>query len=56
VKKKIVLQTQYDGSQPDLTGICPGGCVVYAATSEKSQVGDTCNYFGVIDAETANFL
>ena len=52
----IVLHKTYDGSHPDLTGTYLAACVVYASLYGKSPVGNTYDYYGKVDKETATFL
>jgi hypothetical protein len=52
----IVLHKTYDGSHPDLIGTYLGACVVYASLYGKSPVGNTYDYYGKVDKDTAAFL
>lgn len=52
----IQLHKTYDGSHPDLIGTYLAACVVYASLYGKSPVGNSYDYFGKIDRETAAFL
>jgi len=50
------LHKEYDGSHPDLIGTYLAACTVYASVYGKSPVGNSYDYFGKIDKETATFL
>ncbi len=50
------LHKSYDGSHPDLIGTYLAACVVYASLYGKSPVGNSYDYYGKIDRETAGFL
>lgn len=52
----IVLHKTYDGSHPDLIGTYLAACVVYASLYGKSPIGNTYDYFGKVDKDTAAFL
>ncbi len=52
----IQLHKDYDGSHPDLIGTYLAACVVYASLYGKSPVGNSYDYYGKIDKETAGFL
>ena len=52
----IKLHKDYDGSHPDLIGTYLAACVVYASLYGKSPVGNSYDYYGKIDKETAGFL
>jgi hypothetical protein len=52
----IKLYKDYDGSHPDLIGTYLAACTVYASLYGKSPVGNTYDYYGKIDRETAAFL
>jgi hypothetical protein len=52
----IKLHKDFDGSHPDLIGTYLAACTVYASIYGKSPVGNSYNYFGKIDKETATFL
>lgn len=52
----IVLHKTYDGSHPDLIGTYLAACVVYASLYGKSPVGNSYDYFGKVDKDTAAFL
>ncbi len=52
----IKLHKGFDGSHPDLIGTYLAACTVYASTYGKSLGGNSYNYFGRIDKETATFL
>ncbi len=52
----IVLHKTYDGSHPDLIGTYLAACVVYASLYGKSPVGNTYDYYGKVDKDTAAFL
>lgn len=50
------LHKDYDGSHPELIGTYLAASVVYASIYGKSPVGNSYDYFGKIDKETATFL
>lgn len=50
------LQQDYDGSHPTLIGTYLAACTVYASIYGKSPVGNSYDYFGKIDKDTAAFL
>jgi hypothetical protein len=50
------LQQSYDGSHPDLAGTYLAACVVFASVYGQSPVGNSYDYFGEIDKDTAQFL
>lgn len=52
----LKLHKEYDGSHPDLIGTYLAACTVYASIYGKSPVGNSYDYFGKIDKETATFL
>ena len=52
----IRLHQDYDGSHPELIGTYLAACVVYASLYGKSPVGNSYDYNGRIDKETAAFL
>ena len=52
----IVLHKTYDGSHPDLIGTYLAASVVYASLYGKSPVGNTYDYYGKVDKDTAAFL
>lgn len=52
----IQLHKSYDGSHPDLIGTYLAACVVYASLYGKSPVGNSYDYYGKVDKETAAFL
>jgi hypothetical protein len=52
----IKLHKDYDGSHPELIGTYLAACTVYASVYGKSPVGNTYDYFGKIDRDTAAFL
>ncbi len=52
----IKLHKEYDGSHPELIGTYLAACTVYASIYGKSPVGNSYDYFGKIDRETASFL
>jgi len=52
----IGLQQDYDGSHPTLIGTYLAACTVYASIYGKSPVGNSYDYFGRIDKDTALFL
>jgi hypothetical protein len=55
-KPTLKLHKDFDGSHPDLIGTYLAACTVYASVYGKSPVGNTYDYFGKIDKETAAFL
>lgn len=55
-KPDIKLHKDYDGSHPDLIGTYLAACTVYASLYGKSPVGNSYDYYGKIDRETATFL
>lgn len=52
----IRLHKDYDGSHPDLIGTYLAACVVYASLYGKSPAGNSYDYYGRVDNETAAFL
>jgi hypothetical protein len=52
----IRLHQDYDGSHPDLLGTYLAACVVYASLYGKSPVGNSYDYYGRVDRESASFL
>jgi len=52
----IVLHKTFDGSHPDLIGTYLAACVVYASLYGKSPVGNSYDYYGKVDKDTAAFL
>ena len=52
----IKLHKDYDGLHPDLLGTYLAACVVYASLYGKSPVGNSYDYYGKVDKETAAFL
>lgn len=50
------LQKTYDGSHPDLIGSYLAASVVYASLYARSPVGNSYDYFGKVDRDTAAFL
>jgi hypothetical protein len=55
-KPGIKLHKDYDGSHPELIGTYLAACTVYASIYGKSPVGNSYDYYGKIDKETAAFL
>jgi len=55
-RPNIQLHKSYDGSHPDLIGTYLAASVVYASLYGKSPVGNSYDYYGKIDKETAEFL
>lgn len=55
-KPDMQLHKDYDGSHPNLSGTYLAACVVYASLYGKSPVGNTYDYYGNVDKETAAFL
>lgn len=52
----IKLHKGFDGSHPELIGTYLAACTVYATLYGKSPVGNSYDYYGKIDKETATFL
>lgn len=52
----IKLHKDYDGSHPELIGTYLAACTVYAVLYGRSPVGNSYDYYGKIDRETAAFL
>ncbi len=52
----IKLHKGFDGSHPELIGTYLAACTVYASLYGKSPVGNSYDYYGKIDKETAAFL
>ena len=50
------LQQSYDGSHPTLLGTYLAACTVYASVYGKSPVGNSYDYFGKVDKDSAAFL
>lgn len=50
------LHKDYDGTHPDLIGTYLAACTVFASVYGKSPVGNSYDYFGKIDQDTATFL
>lgn len=50
------LHKDFDGSHPELIGTYLAACTVYASVYGKSPVGNSYDYFGKIDKDTAAFL
>lgn len=55
-KPDLKLQQSYDGSHPTLIGTYLAACTVVASVYGISPVGNTYDYFGAVDKETAAFL
>ncbi len=55
-KPDIRLHKDYDGSHPELIGTYLAACVVYASLYGKSPVGNSYDYYGRVEKETAAFL
>jgi len=55
-RTEIKLHQDFDGSHPTLIGTYLAACTVYASAYGKSPVGNSYDYFGKIDKETATFL
>jgi hypothetical protein len=55
-KPDMKLHKDYDGSHPDLIGTYLAACTVYASVYGKSPIGNSYDYYGKIDKETAAFL
>jgi hypothetical protein len=52
----IQLHKSFDGSHPDIAGTYLAAATVFASIYSKSPVGNSYDYFGAIDKETAFFL
>lgn len=52
----IRLHKSHDGSHPDLLGTYLAACVTYATLYGKSPEGNTYDYYGNIDHDSACFL
>jgi Domain of unknown function (DUF4886) len=52
----FLLHKTYDGSHPNMSGTYLAACVVFASLYGKSPVGNTYDYFGAVDKETAAYL
>ncbi len=55
-KPDLKLQQDYDGSHPTLIGTYLAACTVVASVYGASPVGNSYDYFGRVDKETAVFL
>lgn len=55
-RPELKLHKEFDGSHPDLLGTYLAACVVYASLYGKSPVGNSYDYYGKVDKETAAFL
>jgi hypothetical protein len=55
-KPDIRLHKDFDGSHPDLIGTYLAACTVYASVYNKPCSGNSYDYYGRIDKETAAFL
>ncbi len=55
-KPDMKLHKDYDGSHPELIGTYLAACTVYASIYGRSPVGNSYDYFGRIDKDTASFL
>ena len=55
-RPEMKLQQDYDGSHPTLIGTYLAACTVYASIYGKSPVGNSYDYFGKVDKDTAAFL
>ncbi len=55
-KPEMKLHKGFDGSHPDLIGTYLAACVVYAALYGKPASGNSYDYYGAIDKDTAAFL
>lgn len=55
-KPDIRLHKEFDGSHPDLIGTYLAACTVYASVYNKPCSGNSYDYYGRIDRETAAFL
>lgn len=52
----LQLHKHYDGSHPSLLGTYLAAATVYASIYGKSPVGNSYDYYGAIDKDTARFL
>ena len=50
------LHKDYDGSHPNMNGTYLAACVVFASLYGKSPVGNSYDYFGAVDKESAAYL
>jgi len=50
------LHKDYDGSHPNMNGTYLAASVVFASLYGKSPVGNTYDYFGAVDKESAAYL
>ncbi len=55
-KPDLKLHKSYDGSHPSLIGSYLAACTAYASLYGKPALGNSYDYFGAIDADTARFL
>ena len=55
-KPELKLHQDYDGSHPTLIGTYLAACTVVASVYGISPVGNSYDYFGKVDKETAAFL
>jgi hypothetical protein len=55
-KPGIKLHQAYDGSHPVLDGTYLAACVVFESLYGQSSVGNSYDYFGKVDKDTAKFL
>lgn len=52
----LKLHQSYDSSHPSLDGTYLAACVVFASVYGQSPVGNSYDYFGKVDKDTAAFL
>ena len=55
-RKPDIRLHKTDGNHPDLLGTYLAACTVYASIYGKSPVGNSYDYFGKIDRDSATFL
>jgi len=55
-RPEMKLHKDFDGTHPELIGTYLAACTVYASVYGKSPVGNSYDYFGKIDKDTAAFL
>jgi hypothetical protein len=55
-KPELKLHKDYDGSHPSLIGSYLAACTVVASVYGISPVGNSYDYFGAVDKDTAAFL
>jgi len=55
-RPEMKLHKEFDGSHPSLIGTYLAACTAYASIYAKSPVGNSYDYYGKIDKDTAAFL